>query len=86
LDYNVYWDTSDPEIKFAGMSFKKWQAKGQDIHSIIADPMFVDAEGFDFRLKPESPAFNLEFKQIDTSENGLYGPPEWVDRPGKTRR
>jgi len=86
LDYNVYWDTSDPEIKFAGMSFKKWQAKGQDIHSIIADPMFVDAEGFDFRLKPESPAFNVGFKQIDTSENGLYGPPEWVDRPGKTRR
>jgi hypothetical protein len=86
LDYNVYWDTSNPEIEFAGMSFKKWQAKGQDTHSIIADPMFVDAEGLDFRLKPESPAFNVGFKQIDTSENGLYGPREWVDMPGRIRR
>jgi parallel beta-helix repeat protein len=86
LDYNVYWDTSNPEITFAGMSFQKWQAKGRDTHSIIADPLFVNAEQFDFRLKPESPAIKLGFKPIDMSENGLCGPPDWVARPKKIKR
>jgi len=86
MDYNVYWDTSNPEITFAGMSFEEWRAKGRDVHSIIADPLFVNAEQFDFRLKPESPAIKLGFKPINMSKNGLYGPPEWVARPKKIKR
>jgi len=86
MDYNDYWDTSNQEITFAGMSFEEWQAKGRDVHSIIADPLFVNAEQFDFRLKPESPAIKLGFKPIDMSENGLYGPPEWVAQPKKIKR
>ncbi|MBN1347406.1 MAG: right-handed parallel beta-helix repeat-containing protein [Phycisphaerae bacterium] len=83
MDYNCYWDTSDPEISFAGNTLTDWQAKGFDKHSIIADPLFVDAEKFDFRLKPESPAIKLGFKPIDASRAGLYGEDEWTSLPGK---
>lgn len=86
LDYNCYWDTSRPEVEFKGMSFEEWQAKGQDKHSIIADPLFVNAEEFDFRLNADSPALKLGFKPIDMTKNGLYGPPEWVAAPTKIKR
>lgn len=39
--------------------------------SIADDPLFVDMKNKDFRLRPESPAFKLGFKPIDTSEIGL---------------
>ena len=42
-----------------------------DIHSIVADPLFVDAANGDFRLKPESPAFKLGFQPIDVKIIGL---------------
>jgi len=51
----------------------KWRAAGQDAHSVIADPLFVDAPNGDFRLRPGSPALKLGFKQIDTSRIGLAG-------------
>jgi len=41
-----------------------------DIHSIIADPEFVDPERGDFRLRPSSPAGKIGFKPIDLSEAG----------------
>jgi len=36
------------------------------------DPHFVDAEHQDFRLRPDSPAFDLGFKQIPVEKIGLY--------------
>lgn len=70
LDWNCYWNASGEPVTFVGMSLKDWQAKGQDVHSIIADPLFWDPEKGDFRLKPGSPALKLGFKQIDTSRIG----------------
>ena len=67
FDNNVYWDLRSKDIKFDRWTFKEWQDKGQDIHSLIADPLFVDAQKYDFRLKPESPALKLGFKPIDLS-------------------
>ncbi len=84
---NCYWDTSNPKIEFyGGVSFEDWKAKGQDLRSIIADPMFVDAEHYDFRLKPESPAVALGFRPIDATLAGLYGPAEWAGAPKKIPR
>jgi hypothetical protein len=84
---NCYWDASNPKIEFyGGVSFDDWKAKGQDLRSIIADPMFLDAEHYDFRLKPESPAIALGFRPIDIAQAGLYGPAEWVDAPKKISR
>jgi hypothetical protein len=75
---NCYWNTSGKEIRPAGMSFEQWKQKGLDENSIIADPMFVDAENFDFRLKPDSPALKIGFKPFDYSKAGVYGNKNWI--------
>ena len=61
MDRNLYWDTSHPDgdIKFGEATLAEWQARGHDRNSLIADPKFVDAAHFDFRLQPDSPAFKL---------------------------
>lgn len=49
--------------------------RGKDNHSMFADPMFEDAEGYDFRLQPESPAFKLGFRPIDMTDIGPRAKP-----------
>lgn len=48
-----------------------WQNAGWDKHSVVADPLFVDWQKDDFRLKAESPAFKLGFKKIPVEEIGV---------------
>lgn len=83
LDYNLYFDASGKPPKFLDHDFDTWKAqsadhwkrmekgKGLDANSIVADPMFVDPEHGDFRLKPESPALKLGFRSIDLSTVGV---------------
>ncbi|NLY00940.1 MAG: right-handed parallel beta-helix repeat-containing protein [Rhodopirellula sp.] len=52
--------------------WEAWQQAGGDAHSVVADPMFVDAEHGDFRLKPQSPALKLGFQPIPLDKIGLY--------------
>lgn len=52
--------------------WQSWKAEGMDEHSVVADPLFVDAENDDYRLKPESPAFKLGFKPIPIDKIGPY--------------
>ncbi len=52
--------------------WEAWQQAGGDRHSIVADPMFVDAEHGDFRLKPESPARKQGFEPIPLEKIGPY--------------
>ncbi|MHC4758474.1 MAG: right-handed parallel beta-helix repeat-containing protein [Planctomycetota bacterium] len=78
-DYNLYYSKADPDV---GREFlEKLQEKGSDKHSICADPMFVDIENNDFRLKKDSPMLKLGFKQIDTRKIGLTEdfPEKWLD-------
>ena len=70
MDYNLYYDEAGKAPKFLGFDMGQWNQHGEDGHSIVGDPMFVDAAHGDFRLKPDSPAFKLGFKQIDMSEVG----------------
>lgn len=74
-DYNLFFHSRGKDIVNIGApgvnSFEEWQKHGFDTHSVIADPLFVDAENDDYSLKPESPAFKLGFKPIDMSEVGL---------------
>lgn len=86
LDKNIYWDELDHEFDFAGRSFEEWKAKGYDVNSLIADPLFVNPREADFRLKPESPAFALGFEAIDLSNAGLYGDAEWTQKPRRIPR
>lgn len=74
MDYNLYFNPENPleEVKFGeGKKWEEWHEMGKDQHSLYTDPMFVDAENFDFRLKNESPAFKLGFNQIDIQKVGL---------------
>jgi len=77
---NVYWSTAG-EPKFTDMDFETWQTKGNDVGSIVADPLFVDVANDDFRLQPDSPALKLGFQPIDLSKTGLYGDQDWVELP-----
>ena len=51
-------------------SWDKWREMGFDANSIVADPLFVDAENGDYRLKPESPALKLGIKQLPFERMG----------------
>lgn len=77
-DYNCYFDTRTKDVRFAGQSFREWQRSGKDTHSIIADPMFVNPQKFDFSFKSKSVAEKINFKPFDYSKAGVYGPAEWV--------
>jgi len=87
LDHNLYWNAAGRPVTFpGGLSLEKWQAKGQDVHSLIADPKFVDPAKGDFRLRPDSPAAKIGFKPFDISTAGLTGPAEWVALPRQVQR
>jgi len=74
MDWNVYWDTraaANPDtLRFAGDTLEKWRQRGHDLHSIIADPLFIAPDQNDFRLKPNSPALKHGFQPIDLSTIG----------------
>jgi hypothetical protein len=76
-DKNVYWDTRAKDIKFGDISFADWKKSGKDIHSIIADPLFVNPATFDFHLKNNSVAKRIGFVPFDYSEAGVYGSDKW---------
>jgi hypothetical protein len=73
VNYNLYYNPSLPadSVKYNGLTFAEWHAKGKDTHSQYGDPLFVDANKYDFRLKPDSPAFRLGFQPIDMSRVGV---------------
>ena len=59
LDHNLYWNEGKAAV-----------APARDKDSIVADPLFIDPAHDDFRLKPDSPAFKLGFKDFDMSAAG----------------
>jgi hypothetical protein len=71
-DYNLFYNPTQPldSIRWNGNSWNAWHQRGKDVHSLYADPMFMDAEHFNFQLKPESPALKLGFRQIDMTAVG----------------
>lgn len=76
-DKNIYWSTQTKDIKFGDTSFAEWQKSGKDIHSIIADPLFVNPSAFDFHLKKNSVIKKIGFVPFDYSQAGVYGSQEW---------
>jgi hypothetical protein len=72
-DENVYFNGEEP-LRFvmgSELSLEDWRkATGFDEHSIVADPLFVDPEHDDYRLRPDSPALKLGFVPIDMSRIG----------------
>lgn len=80
-DHNLYFQANQNKLRVVGLpeeSFDRWREMGFDQHSVVADPLFVDPEHGDYRLKPESPALKLGFKPIPVERIGL--------RPGNQKR
>lgn len=78
VDNNVYYNP-DGKYSFRQVTLDRWLRMGLDAHTKLADPLFVDRENHDYRLKPESPALALGFREIDTSEIGLKGDFPYTD-------
>ncbi len=75
------WDVPEHQMEARKYSLEEWQALGFDQHSIFADPLFVDPENGDYRLRPESPALKLGYKKFDMDNFGLTPdfPKQWRD-------
>ncbi len=79
FDYNLYWEGPGNKVRSCARAWQQedtsWNAwqneKGQDKHSLVADPLFRDIKKGDYRLKPESPAFKLGFTELPYDEMGL---------------
>jgi parallel beta-helix repeat protein len=67
---NLYFRFDGKPIQFGNWSLEEWQKRGQDTHSLIANPLFVDPEHNDFRLQPESPAAKVGFRPFDIVQVG----------------
>ncbi|KPK80242.1 MAG: hypothetical protein AMJ81_12310, partial [Phycisphaerae bacterium SM23_33] len=72
-DAGRFW-VDDVSLREADLSdeWTGWRLLGQDANSVVADPLFVDPAGDDYRLRPESPAFDLGFEPIPVDEIGPY--------------
>ena len=66
FDNNVYWSTAaSGSLVFPNRStWAEWHA-AQDRNSCVCDPLFADADAFNFTLLPGSPALERGFVPID---------------------
>jgi parallel beta-helix repeat protein len=74
VDRNIYWTpngTNQANMKFSGANFEQWRVRGHDTNSLITDPRFVDGMKANFRLRNDSPARALGFRQIDLRGVGV---------------
>ena len=62
LDSNIYYDTVNPD--WAMEFLAKTQAENKDRHSLATDPLFSDPENGDFFLGENSPARELNIKNV----------------------
>jgi len=76
IDYNLF-KTKEPDkfiVKDMADNLKEWNEKGYDRHSIRGDPMFIDPDNGDFRVKSDSPALKLGFKNFSMNKFGVVYP------------
>ncbi|MDX2225712.1 MAG: right-handed parallel beta-helix repeat-containing protein [Verrucomicrobiae bacterium] len=65
FDNNLYFCGESQSPLFHGAGLSHWRQRGQDRHSLVADPLFADPAKGDFALSPDSPAFTLGFTALD---------------------
>ena len=85
IDYQLFWTSNvkPPTFINAGqkladykeiMTLEEWQAMGHDVHSVFADPMFIDPANGDYRVRPDSPALKLGFRNFPMDQFGVQKP------------
>ena len=78
IDYNDYYDARTAggakAINLGPCSWKEWQERGNDLHSVLADPGFASISKPDFTLTKDSPALKLGFRPIDLRQIGPRKP------------
>ena len=79
-DFNLYWHTGGLDLDSTQKAitpegnFEQWQRAGFDRNSLIIDPLFVNLDEGDYRLKSNSPALKqLGFEQIPIEGIGIDG-------------
>ena len=74
FDWNLYFDTradaKPDQLRLGPCSWAKWQQRGHDLHSVVANPLFVAPAGNDFHIPANSPAIKLGFRPFDLSGAG----------------
>jgi hypothetical protein len=74
LDYNLYYDarsiTNTAVLKTPVGTWEQWRERGHDRNSRMGDPLFYNPQKGDFRLRRNSPAFELGFRAINLSKVG----------------
>ena len=67
-DYNLYYCEADPA--WGRRHLEQQRPYGIEEHSLAADPLFVDVDAGDLRMRDGSPALELGFEPIDLSNLG----------------
>ncbi len=67
---NLWYDCSG-NPKLDGLDWRQWNERGMEVQGKYADPLFRDPLKYDFRLKSNSPAFALGFKEWDHTAAGV---------------
>ncbi len=75
---NLYWSV-DGTLSFDGLPWEQWK-KEKENDSMVASPLFIDAENDDFRFKTLKNVRKIGFIPFDYSQAGVYGSKEWKEK------
>jgi parallel beta-helix repeat protein len=73
IDHNIYFDKRNGPARAlldGALKWEDWRGQGHDLHSLIADPLFVAPQRRDFRLERGSPALPFGFHPLDARQAG----------------
>jgi hypothetical protein len=74
FDRNLYWQAAGAPLRIPDLAegtLDDWRALAFDRNSLVADPLFVDPAGGDYRLRPDSPALALGFAPLPVELMGI---------------
>jgi hypothetical protein len=78
FDRNLYYCASRPDE--AKQKFDEFRQRGFEPHGVFADPLFMDIDNLDFRLKENSPLKAMGFHEITLEGIGLAADfPDWLE-------
>ncbi|SMP43590.1 PDZ domain-containing protein [Neorhodopirellula lusitana] len=71
FDSNIWWNTNAKDFSAGNQvkSLAQWQEK-QGENDVFADPLFVDPENRNYKVKADSPALKLGFKNFPMDQFG----------------